>query len=303
MTTACPVSCRPSRRFTRHILGCNREGNVKATGGGLAEQGRIVPSRLESRGWDGNIGTAWPFRHARDLAALLTKERNVTRNRLTAIVVLAILAIAGGVAFAVSQGGDHMGGNGMARHESGAMSGMAGPAWTGSMMDMGGMPGMSMNGNGAMLMDERAFLAMMVPHHQMAVEMARIVLDRGRDAEVKEMARAVITDQEKEIGQMRGWYRDWFGGTDPPQIDMSGAMMMMGMSGDMGELESTNEPDRVFLRMMIPHHAGALLMADAVLAGSPRAEVAALATAIVAAQSTEIGDMQRVRVRIAPPLG
>lgn len=241
-------------------------------------------------------------RRARDLAALLTKERNVTRNRLTAIVVLAVLAIAGGVAFAVSQGGDHMGGNGMARHDSGAMSGMTGPSWTGSMMDMGGMPGMSMDGDSAMIMDERAFLAMMIPHHQMAVEMARIALDRARDAEVKKMARAVITDQEKEIGRMRAWYRDWYG-TDPPQIGMSGAMMMMGMSGDMGELESTKEPDRVFLRMMIPHHAGALLMADAVLAGSPRAEVADLAIAIVAAQSTEIGDMQRIRERIAPPLG
>jgi uncharacterized protein (DUF305 family) len=55
--------------------------------------------------------------------------------------------------------------------------------------------------------------------------------------------------------------------------------------------------------MMIPHHASAILMADMALAGSPRAEVANLAREIVAAQSAEIGSMQRMRERIAPPLG
>ncbi len=226
----------------------------------------------------------------------------MNRNRLIAVVVLAVVAIAAGVAFAVAQSGDHnggdMSGNGMAGHD---MPGMTGPAWSGSMMDMGGMPGMTMDG-GVMAMNDQAFLAMMIPHHQMAVDMARIEIERGKDPEVLKMARAVITDQEGEIRQMQGWYRSWFG-EDPPQVPMSGSMMMMGMSMDMGELESTKEPDRVFLRMMIPHHAGALLMADAVLAGDPRSEVADLATRIVAAQSNEIGEMQRVRERIAPPFG
>lgn len=226
----------------------------------------------------------------------------MNRNRLIAVVVLAVVAIAAGVAFAVAQSGDHnggdMSGNAMNGHD---MPGMTGPAWSGSVMDMGGMPGMTMDG-GVMAMNDQAFLAMMIPHHQMAVDMARIEIERGKDPEVLKMARAVVTDQEGEISQMRGWYRSWFG-EDPPQVPMSGSMMMMGMSMDMGELESTKEPDRVFLRMMIPHHAGALLMADAVLAGDPRSEVADLATRIVAAQSNEIGEMQRIRERIAPPLG
>ncbi|MFN8123852.1 MAG: DUF305 domain-containing protein [Thermoleophilia bacterium] len=227
----------------------------------------------------------------------------MTRNRLVGILVIAVLAIAAGVGFAVTRGGDHgaghMNGNGMNAHD---MSGSTGAAWSGPMMDMGGMPGMTMDADNVMAMSDQAFLAMMIPHHQMAVDMARIELKRGKDPEVLKMARAVVTDQEGEISQMQGWYRSWFG-EDPPQVPMSGSMMMMGMSMDMGELESTKEPDRVFLRMMIPHHAGALLMADAVLAGDPRNEVADLARRIVAAQSNEIGDMQRVRERIAPPLG
>ncbi len=223
----------------------------------------------------------------------------VTRTRLVGVVAAAVLVVGGGVAFAVSQGGDHSGGHGMSGHD---MPGGTGTSWSGPMMDMGGMPGMSMRGDRVMAMSDRAFLAMMIPHHRMAVDMARIQIARGREPEVTRMARKVLADQEREIGQMRGWYRDRFG-EDPPDIPMSGAMMMMGMSMDMGELESTGEPDRVFLRMMIPHHAGALLMADAVLAGTPRREVADLATRIVASQSTEIGEMQRVRERIAPPLG
>jgi len=176
-----------------------------------------------------------------------------------------------------------------------------GPAWDGGMMEMGGMPGVRYEG-GMMAMEARAFVAMMIPHHQMALDMAAIVQDRGSDPEVKALAGEVVSAQTREIAQMREWYRDWYG-TEPPEMPMSNSTHMMGMSMDLGELRSTDEPDRVFLRMMIPHHASAILMADMALAGSPRAEVANLAREIVAAQSAEIGSMQRMRERIAPPLG
>jgi uncharacterized protein (DUF305 family) len=51
----------------------------------------------------------------------------------------------------------------------------------------------------------------MVPHHQMAIMMARMVL-RGSDRpEVQELARSIIRTQSAEIEQMLGWYRDWYG--------------------------------------------------------------------------------------------
>jgi uncharacterized protein (DUF305 family) len=50
---------------------------------------------------------------------------------------------------------------------------------------------------------DRDFLAMMIPHHEGAVEMARLELVHGRDPLTRQLAEGIIAGQQVEIDAMR----------------------------------------------------------------------------------------------------
>lgn len=52
---------------------------------------------------------------------------------------------------------------------------------------------------------DRLFLGMMIPHHQGAIEMSRPALKKASHPEVREAARKIIEDQQKEITRMQQW--------------------------------------------------------------------------------------------------
>lgn len=58
---------------------------------------------------------------------------------------------------------------------------------------------------------DRAFVEMMIPHHEGAVRMSQRVIERGKDPKVRELARRVIATQNDEIARMKSWLRSWYG--------------------------------------------------------------------------------------------
>ena len=52
---------------------------------------------------------------------------------------------------------------------------------------------------------DKDFVMMMIPHHQGAIDMAKVELEHGNDETLKAMAQKIIDDQQKEIDQMREW--------------------------------------------------------------------------------------------------
>ena len=131
---------------------------------------------------------------------------------------------------------------------------------------------------------ESDFVIGMIPHHQEAVDVARVVLERGERVEVLALAEAIIATQADEIAELEAWRAAWYPtATAPAYVPMM--QSLDGLEPDM--------VDRTFASDMIHHHAMAIGMAEAVLAlDGVRPEVADLARDVIRVQTEEIGTLR-----------
>jgi uncharacterized protein (DUF305 family) len=56
---------------------------------------------------------------------------------------------------------------------------------------------------------DQAFIQMMIPHHQGAIEMAKAAQASAKHDEIKKMAADIIAAQQREIDMMQGWQKAW----------------------------------------------------------------------------------------------
>lgn len=86
---------------------------------------------------------------------------------------------------------------------------------TSHMKDDAGHMGMSMDDMAGDLSErtgddfDENFIAMMIDHHQGAVEMAELAETRAKHSEIKQLSRDIITNQTSEINSMRQWQQNW----------------------------------------------------------------------------------------------
>lgn len=147
----------------------------------------------------------------------------------------------------------------------------------------------------------------MAVHHQQAVLMAILVQERAEDPELRKIALDMVLTQQNQVGQMQGWLALWgepFASPEPPMRWMGGEhashgeeepMVGLASQADLNALEASDgvEAERRFLTLMIPHHEGGVLMADAAVDGADVPAVRDLARSITNAQQVELGTLQK----------
>ncbi|AFY91371.1 DUF305 domain-containing protein [Chamaesiphon minutus] len=151
---------------------------------------------------------------------------------------------------------------------------------------------------------ELRFIDSMVPHHQGALVMAQEVIQKSKRSELIKFAKNIITEQKKEIAQMQQWRKQWYPTASATPMmwhtEMNHQMAMtaehkqsMMMSMSLGKADAGF--DKRFLDAMIPHHQGAVTMAQDSLKKSKRPELQKLSQSIIKSQQSEIDRMNQWR--------
>ncbi|MFS0703280.1 DUF305 domain-containing protein [Cellulomonas sp. 179-A 9B4 NHS] len=146
------------------------------------------------------------------------------------------------------------------------------------------------------------FAQMMIVHHQGAIEMAELAVQKASNEQVRALGERISAAQGPEIELMTGWLEQWGEPTTPEAMDHGGmdhgGMDMEGMSQEevMAELSALSgvDFDRRFLELMTDHHRGAIEMAETQRAEGENPEAVDLAGTIIDDQTMEITEMENL---------
>jgi uncharacterized protein (DUF305 family) len=219
----------------------------------------------------------------------------LTKARLLALLLAATFLVAAcGGAGGGQQGSKSGGGNKKetAEKSGGGMAGMDHDQMGHGSMGMGsdGMARQMVMQNGKY--SDKAFIDAMVPHHQGAIEMARVALRNAEHEEIQELSRNIVSTQQSEIEELKSIKQEEFGTSSVPMEMSMEQMRGMGMMMDPQSLAEENPFDEAFIDAMIPHHQSAIEMAEVANEKSKNPRIKELAQNITSAQKREIEQMK-----------
>jgi uncharacterized protein (DUF305 family) len=144
-----------------------------------------------------------------------------------------------------------------------------------------GMMGNTSEANAADIM----FTTMMIPHHEEAIDMADLLLEKDDvSREVLDLAQRIKDAQQPEIELMESWLVEW----DSPMAGVDhGGMMSHGDLDDLADATGA-EAEELFLEQMIEHHEDAVVMANQVIRNGENPDVRELGESIRESQTAEI---------------
>lgn len=151
-----------------------------------------------------------------------------------------------------------------------------------------------------------AYATQMITHHQQAIEMSDLALQKSTNQQIRALATTIRNAQNPEIAQMSGWLRTW--GAPVPSAnavsehahhgDMEGMAGMEDMMSQtqMDQLKNATGVsfDRTFLELMIKHHEGAVASSNAYKDQADNPQARAKAEEIATSQQGEIDQMKQL---------
>ncbi|MFD7501784.1 DUF305 domain-containing protein [Streptomyces sp. NPDC059850] len=151
-----------------------------------------------------------------------------------------------------------------------------------------------------------SFAQMMIPHHQQALEMAKLADGRAGDRQIASLAGKIEKAQDPEITTMKSWLKAWGKPVSPSSESMpgmdhgSGGMDGMMSKKDMDRLKTAKgaDFDRAFAQMMIDHHKGAITMAEDERKSGRDAKAKKLAEDVIKNQSAEVTTLRKILDRL-----
>ena len=139
------------------------------------------------------------------------------------------------------------------------------------------------------------FANLMMMHHQMAIDMSRVEIDKGSDQTIKNMANGIAVAQEIEVREMKQFIKNYK--ITATNVETSNstkiATEMKSMMDKMNTIKMTDNIDKDYVAMMLPHHKSAVEMAKMQLKFGTQYELVELSKNIIEDQNYEIDEFKK----------